>query len=99
MKINVYGERDPNAIPWKEAGADYVVESTGVFTTTEKASAHFSGQQLSFFTMSESCKYILLSIDININLVSTTCFSIRWGKEGDHICSISGCTNVCHGSE
>ena len=48
MKINVYGERDPNAIPWKEAGADYVVESTGVFTTTEKASAHFSGQQRSF---------------------------------------------------
>merc|ERR1719278_1663847 len=43
MKINVYGERDPNATPWKEAGADYVVESTGVFTTTEKASAHFSG--------------------------------------------------------
>ena len=57
MKINVYGERDPNAIPWKEAGADYVVESTGVFTTTEKASAHFSGQQLSFFTMSENCEY------------------------------------------
>merc|ERR1711881_116900 len=43
MKINVYGERDPNAIPWKDAGADYVVESTGVFTTTEKASAHFTG--------------------------------------------------------
>merc|ERR1712062_940608 len=43
MKINVYGERDPNAIPWKDAGADYVVESTGVFTTTEKASAHLAG--------------------------------------------------------
>ena len=43
MKINVYGERDPNAIPWKDAGADYVVESTGVFTTTEKASQHFTG--------------------------------------------------------
>merc|ERR1711944_78083 len=43
MKINVYGERDPNAIPWKDAGAEYVVESTGVFTTTEKASQHFSG--------------------------------------------------------
>jgi len=26
MKINVYGERDPNAIPWKDAGADYVVD-------------------------------------------------------------------------
>ena len=45
MKINVYGERDPNAIPWKDAGAEYVVESTGVFTTTEKASQHFTGTQ------------------------------------------------------
>merc|ERR1712110_454399 len=40
---NVYGERDPNAIPWKDAGAEYVVESTGVFTTTEKAGQHFTG--------------------------------------------------------
>mmetsp|Transcript_8394 Transcript_8394/g.25227 ORF Transcript_8394/g.25227 Transcript_8394/m.25227 type:complete len:342 (-) Transcript_8394:41-1066(-) len=41
--INVYGCRDPNEIPWAEAGATYVVESTGVFTTSEKASAHFTG--------------------------------------------------------
>ena len=41
--ISVFGERDPTAIPWGSAGADYVVESTGVFTTTEKASAHFQG--------------------------------------------------------
>lgn len=33
--------RDPADIPWGEAGADYVVESTGVFTTVDKASAHF----------------------------------------------------------
>jgi len=33
----------PENIPWSKAGASYIVESTGVFTTTEKASAHFSG--------------------------------------------------------
>lgn len=38
--ISVFAEKDPAQIPWGTAGADYVVESTGVFCTTEKASAH-----------------------------------------------------------
>jgi hypothetical protein len=32
--------RDPSEIPWGEAGAQFVIESTGVFTTKEKAELH-----------------------------------------------------------
>jgi len=42
-RVKFYTERDPAAIPWKDTGAEYVVESTGVFTTIDKASAHLKG--------------------------------------------------------
>jgi len=42
-EISVFGELDPSNIKWGDVGADYVVESTGVFTSIEKASKHMAG--------------------------------------------------------
>src|SRR6476659_611617 len=37
VKLTVLAERDPANLPWKELGAEIVVESTGLFTSREKA--------------------------------------------------------------
>jgi len=42
-KIRVFHEKDPANIGWGKAGADYVCESTGVFTEKEKAELHIKG--------------------------------------------------------
>ena len=39
-EIPIYAQRNPADIPWGEIGAEYVVESTGLFLTQEKAQAH-----------------------------------------------------------
>ncbi len=41
-EVCVYDKMNPEEIPWKECGAEYIVESTGVFTKTEKAMAHIN---------------------------------------------------------
>ena len=39
-EIKTFDKMNPEEIPWGEVGVEYVVESTGVFTTTEKCQAH-----------------------------------------------------------
>jgi glyceraldehyde 3-phosphate dehydrogenase len=41
--ITVFAEKDASAIPWGSVGADYICESTGVFTVSDTAGKHLSG--------------------------------------------------------
>lgn len=41
-RIPVSAERDPANLPWKDLGAEYVIESTGLFLTKEKAQGHIA---------------------------------------------------------
>jgi len=42
-KIKFYAARNPNEVPWGASGADIVCESTGIFTTIDKAKLHVEG--------------------------------------------------------
>lgn len=42
-EILFHSEKDPASIPWKQCGAEYIIEATGVFKTVEQAKAHIKG--------------------------------------------------------
>jgi glyceraldehyde 3-phosphate dehydrogenase len=80
-------ERDPSALPWKELGADVVIESTGIFTDATKAKAHIDG----------GAKKVIISAP-----AKNEDFTVVMGvNDGDydaaahHIISNASCTTNC----
>jgi glyceraldehyde 3-phosphate dehydrogenase len=86
-RIAVYAERDPMKLPWKELGIDVVHESTGFFTSKEKASAHIKA----------GASKVIISAPGGNDVDATIVFGVNHDvlKPTDTVISNASCTTNC----
>lgn len=83
--IRVTAERNPEDIKWNEVGAEYVIESTGIFTTLEKAQLHINGGAKKVFISAPSKDAPMFVMGVNHKELKAT----------DTIVSNASCTTNC----
>ena len=86
-KIQVTGQRNPEELPWKNLDIDFVVESTGLFTSVEQASLHLKAGAKKVI-ISAPCKGDIPTIVMGVNHES-------YRPDVDHIVSNASCTTNC----
>ncbi len=85
--IKITSHRNPADIPWASAGAEYVIESTGLFCTDEKAGAHLDGGAKKV-VISAPAKGNLRTIVMGVN-------DHEYDPATDHVVSNASCTTNC----
>ena len=88
QSIKVVAERDPAAIPWRELGVDLVVESTGRFTSADKARAHIDGGGARKVIISAPAKGEDLTVVLGVN-------EDMYDPAEHHVISNASCTTNC----
>ncbi|AEJ39696.1 glyceraldehyde-3-phosphate dehydrogenase [Sulfobacillus acidophilus TPY] len=86
--VRVLAERDPGKIPWKEWGVDIVVESTGLFTSADKARAHIDQGGARRVIISAPAKGEDITIVLGVN-------DDRYDPHRHVILSNASCTTNC----
>ena len=86
-KIRVFSEADAAMIPWQECGAEYIIESTGAYCTTEKASRHFRG----------GAKKVIITAPAKDESTPTFVYGVNAGdyKADMKVISNASCTTNC----
>ncbi len=84
--IAVHNIKDPSKIPWREAGATYIVESSGIFTSVERASGHLESGGKKVIIAAPSTNAKMLVIGVNHK---------EYKPEKDEIISVASCTTNC----
>jgi glyceraldehyde 3-phosphate dehydrogenase len=86
-EIKVLKEKDPAALPWGDLGVDIVVESTGIFTSAEKARAHIdAGAKKVIISAPAKGEDITIVLGVNDD---------RYDPASHHIISNASCTTNC----